>query len=837
MFKLILLFSLLTFMLGLSQIKKEFDLKVEIVAKEVEDKPKLFPPIKLTLEELKPLELSARLLQPPKELESVPVLAVKDEGSGCGKPRDAVAYRVGVDHYLAGRIPQAERELGSILTMPSNYKPMAEYVLGLIKLRQGQKDEAMNLFESSCRHTHMYKKASCELFYALSFELKGRIPENQDPFWSVVYSIKERGQYKSPNCEGVVFKKYCEYITRFVNGEIDKEYEPSTMVRRAIVLFEKRQLEQAEKILTEYSKPTKPYRDIALYYLGLIALQKNDTDRAYRHASVLENLNSQYAHSLYSQIASKSVLLARITYSLTKDERFLNMAGVIAYNNKDYQLAFSNFLEAKNIRYAVYSLIMRGDYSTAYRLLRDKKDKDREDYLWLLESSYWSGLPMEDTLEAVKAIHPDLYREYLGWSFFRKGDWSSALRHFDDPYYKAICYYNLKRYEEVLDTLQGVSHQKANILKAKSALFLNNPPLARSFLSTNSEEELYLLGLSFFMEGDYDKSIQYFRKLPNNPRALMKIGDAFYNMGKVKEAKDAYWEVLRKFPDSPLADQATLALLEVGGDKKEELIEQYLKKNPDSPYAQELKYQLADLLIERGEIRKAERILAELYEKGTELRHRALLKLASIEKDRSNKAILLYKVYKEGRPEESAQARKELIALYNELGDLQSSAELLEAGDLQEKEKATELYVKLNQWQKALSLAKELMRLGYRTPSFENKLLVIYEKTKDQDLLDYLVKSQDVNVSAKAKLEKALMLNKQNKPREALEYFVDISINNKNSSVYNTAILEGAQTFLRLGLKRDASCFLERADLRTASEKERVKIETLKKTLPKCEAR
>jgi len=57
---------------------------------------------------------------------------------------------------------------------------------------------------------------------------------------------------------------------------------------------------------------------------------------------------------------------------MTKDPSFLELAGIIAYNRGDYRLALSNFLEAKNIRYAVYSAIRMGDYRTAYSLLETK---------------------------------------------------------------------------------------------------------------------------------------------------------------------------------------------------------------------------------------------------------------------------------------------------------------------------------------------------------------------------------------------------------------------------------------------------------------------------------
>ena len=846
MLRLITLFSLSLLLIAFSQIKKEFELQVEIIAKKVEEKPKLSPPQNLPLKEAEPMDLSLRLLEPPKKMEFIPVAKVEGAGLSCGESREAVAYKVGVDYYLKGDFLSAEKELGSILTMSSPYRPMAEYVLGLIKLKEGQRSEALRFFENSCKVPHRYRNSACELYYALNFELKGSVPKNENPLWGVIYEIKEKKNYREPNCQEVVFKNYCNYVLDFVKGKVREEYKDSTTLRRAIVLFQTGELDEAEKLFLEYSKPTKPYRDVALYYLGLVAMQKKDIGRAYQYASLLETLNREYANSLYFQIAQMDVLWARITYSVAKDPTLLELAGIIAYNRGDYKLALSNFLEAKNIKYAVYSAIGEGDYKTAYTLLEGKGEKDKEDYLWLLESAYWANLPIEEPLKAVKEDYPELYKEYLGWSFFRKGDWLSALNYFEDPYYRALCYYNLKKYEDVLKVLKGIDHPKARLLKAKSALFLGKPALARSFLTESSPEELYLLGLSYFVEGEYERSIDHFKKVPKESpfgaKALMKAGDALYNLGKVDSAKKVYWEVLKSFPEDPLASQATLALLgmeerELPPSDREKLIKSYLQKEPNSPYAQELKYQLADLLIKRGKKKEAEKILIELFEGSSPLKYKALLKLASIEEDRRNKAVLLYKVYKEGNSEESAIARRELVKLFEELGDLQSMAELLESGDLSDKEKAVQIYANIQRWDKARAIADQLISLGYKSPSFDNTLWKIYENTKDRNILTALTKSQDINLSAKAKLEMAKLLKAEGKPREALEYLVDISLNNKGAQVYNSAILEGAQTFLELRLRRDASCFLGRVDANSLSQEERVKIEMLKKELPKCEVK
>jgi TolA-binding protein len=89
------------------------------------------------------------------------------------------------------------------------------------------------------------------------------------------------------------------------------------------------------------------------------------------------------------------------------------------------------------------------------------------------------------------------------------------------------------------------------------------------------------------MEDEYERSIDHFKKVPKDSpfgaKALMKTGDALYNLGKVESAKEVYWEVLKSFPEDPLASQATLALLgmeerELPPSDREKLIKSYLQK-------------------------------------------------------------------------------------------------------------------------------------------------------------------------------------------------------------------------------------------------------------------
>lgn len=845
MWRLTGLFSVffLLFLALAQQITKEFDIKVEFVGELYEEKPKLDPPDKLPMAQAKELNLSPLLLEAPKNMEFVPVKPIERSGGiSCGEPKDALSYRLGVNYYLKGRYNLAEEELGKVIVVSNSpYKPMAEYVLGIIAYAKGQKERSLELFRNSCMISHMYQEPACEAYYALHFILKASVPENKSSLWQVVRDLKE-GKEAMPSCEDVVFLEYCQYVSHFAQGKENLLYRDSTLLRSGIVKYFSGNLEEAKDIFRSYAGPGRPYRDIALYYLAMIEYKKGNGDEALRYAAILESINPALSKELYAFFSEKDLYLSRLLYTLTKDKSFLERAGIIAYNSKDYALALRNFLEAENIRYAVYSAVKMGDYKGVINLLKDKK-KEREDYLWFLEAHYWSGQDMGNALSEVSKVYPDLYREYAGWERFRKGDWSNALGLLEDPYYRSLALYNLKKYKEVISLLAGREDEKARILKARSALMLGDSGLARSFLTESSPEEIYLLGISYFLEGDYSKSARFFEKVPpNSPlraKALLRLGDSYYNLGDVKRAKDSYYEVLRSFPDSPFARQATLALLEFAGkdisdEELERLLVEFIAKEKSPP--PEMLYQLALLQAKKGDKRKAEKNLIQLLD--TPLQYKAIIKLAELEEDKSKRLVLLYKVYKEAPSEEERKrAREELINIYTSMGDKKSLADLLSEGNTQDKVRAIGIYLTIEDTNSALSLAKELIKSGYRDGEFEGYLFELYKGSAEVSLLEYLAKSSDNKTRGRALYLLGLDLLKKGDKRKALENFVEISLEYKGEPYYNFAVLEGVKILLDLGARRDASCMLSRFDIKSASKEELNEYNRLKRGLPKCEVR
>ena len=846
MWKLILLFSLLTLSFG-GDLEERFSLKVKVVGRIVEEKPKLVPPerVDLTAEE-RFRDLTSRLIEPPKTLEE-PVISVPEEGGGCGEPKDRTYYRSGVKHYLRGNFKKAETRLLDLISLQNSaFIPQAKYLLGLIYFKTDRKEEALQLFRESCSAVHPYRDPACESAYALTLIMGKEINFRTGyDLWDRVVRIRRGDRVSTPTCDDTVFLRYCTYVRDFVKGEINEDYRKSTELRRAVVLIWRGELEEAERILRRHTEPGSRYRAEALYYMGVILSKKGRVKEAYRYASVLETIDPDLAEDLHRILAGKEVVISRVAYRITGTKEILEKTGALSYNRGNYTVAYRDFLKAGRPLLAAWSAIKAGDYDLAYRALKDSDLRTQDHYLWYLETLYWTGREreMEEVLRAIKDRFPDLYREYIGWLLFKRERWEEASKFFSDPYHKALALYNAGRYAEVLKTLKGSDGYKERILKAKAAVSLGRGSLARKFLRGETQEEIYLMGMSYFIEGKYSKAIDHFQRIKGSDtvgrRAFLRIGDSLYNLGRYEEAKEIYREILKRFPDSKEATEATLALAQIELQNPSQdlkvLIGEFEKKFPDSPLIPDLKYQLANLYIKEGKITKARGILEDLMG-GDPLRYKAMLKIAEIEEDPARKEDLLRKVIEEGGAEEKEKATKLLVSLYRERGEFEKLADFLARGGYEERKRALTLYMDHNM-EKAVSLFEELLKENPEDEELKILALSMYERTKGKRYLEIASESREPKVRAEA-LYRLGLIEKRKDRRKALERFVEVVLmEEKVQPYYNRSILEAVDILVKMKARRDASCLLERIDRDHLSGEEAKRVKILKSRLPKCEVK
>ena len=848
MWKLTRLFSVLLIgvLVALSDpLKESISLNVKVVGRILEEKPPLTPPDRIDdLRKSSYLDLSSDVFEPPKRIER-PIIEPPKEGGGCGDPKEKTYYRAGIIYYQRGELSKAESKMLDVISLQNaTLIPQAEYILGLIYVDTNRKEDALGLFKSSCSAQHPFRKPACEAYYALYFQLN-RVPELYEEvnLWKVVYKIKVEGEVSEPYCEDTVFEEYCSYVQSFARGDLHEEYPQSTEIRMAITLLEKGELKPSKDIFLRYSRPLSRYRSVALYYLGVIAWMEGDKKRAYKYASLLEVLEPKYSKSLHLLLSQEDLIYSKIAYQITGSKKALRNAGVISYNEGNYKVAYAEFTRAGDHLNAALSAIKERDYRRAYSALKKVKNKDKNYYLWLLETLYWLGKDeeMDSTLESIKKKYPDLYKEYKGWLLFKREKWLSAYKFFKDPYHRALALFNAGKYKDVLKELKGRNSYKARLLKAKAAISMGNGALARKFLTPATPQEIYLLGMSYFIEGKYDRAVSHFKKILMDDnfrsKALLRIADSYYNMGRYEKAKSLYKKILGLYPDSQEALDATLALAQIelqnpSPDLKD-LLSKFIKKFPNSPMVPDLKYQLAGVLIKEGNKEEALKILKELSQM-PEYRPRALVRIAQIEDDPKKKEELLKEAILKGDKQEKKKATEMLMDLYLHNKEFEKLADFLAKGDREDRKRALQIYMNEN-IEKAIKLFDALYKEDPQDADIPKLAYAMYEKTKGKRYLEIAAGSQDKKLRAKA-LYKLGFIEKKRDKRKALERFVEIILSAEGvEPYYSKSALNASEILVGMKAKKDACEILKKINKKHLSKRELKRFNILKRKLPKCE--
>ncbi|HIQ48122.1 MAG TPA: tetratricopeptide repeat protein [Aquifex aeolicus] len=842
---LIFYFSAVSFA---TELQEQLTLRVKVRDIVKVEKPPFYLPDKLSyrIRKVETYNLAGKLFEPPKEWEETELYIPKE--GGCGVPKDLNLYREAVRNYKQGNLWTAEEKLKLLVSLPSSpYSNSGKYVLGLIYYKKGKKEEALKLFEESCNTTHMYTIPACESFYALYYQLFKKPYKVDEPIlWKYAYLIGASGvipEEPISNCGRFTFKNYCKYVNDFILGKVNPKYLESTEVRRAMNLFKQGKYGEARKLLLKHKNKFLPYRDAIVYYLGLIALEGGDYEEALDYTLLLETLNPRLAKALYLSIFVKKPELADYVYEKTGDKWVFRYAGIKAYNEGDYKKALEYFIRSGDYIYAVYATLQLGDYQRAYNLLKKVREKDREYYVLLLEILYELGRDeeIEQVLSEVENKYPDIYKEYYGWYMFKKGKWKEAAKYFDYPYFKAIAFFNAGEYERVLEILKEDDSYEARILKAKAAIALGKGGLARRYLFNETPEEIYLTGLSYFIEGNYEKAISYFEKIPKDKKyglkALIKLADSYYNLGQKDKARALYNLILQKYVDAKEAKEALIGIAQIEAESPsedlEKVVKEFEKNYPDSPLLPELKLQLAKLYAKEGRQIEAEFILRKLVN-NPEYRERSMFLLAQITQNPQEKENILLNLLKSEDKVIREKAFSKLAELYEKENNLLKLARLLEnRGDI-EKLNAISIYLKLDRIKDAERLFGKLIKKYPNSEELKEIALKLYEKTRKLKYLEIAYNSTNPDIYLKA----AYYLGNHyygKKNRKALNYFLEIVLSDKKDfPFYKRAVFLSVEILKKLGARKDASCILERLKDVKLESWEKEKVLELKKGLPAC---
>jgi len=168
-------------------------------------------------------------------------------------------------------------------------------------------------------------------------------------------------------------------------------------------------------------------------------------------------------------------------------------------------------------------------------------------------------------------------------------------------------------YKDVIRLLENPSTYDERILLAKAYLSIDEPAKAREVLKPTTAEAKYLYGLSYFIQNDYQDAIRYFKEIVSSERfgakALLKLGDAYYNLGDIHKAIYYYQKVVENYPNSKEAMEASYDIISsrIKNPSKnlEVAIKQFIERYKNNPLSEDLKYQLANIYIKQDKKEEA----------------------------------------------------------------------------------------------------------------------------------------------------------------------------------------------------------------------------------------
>ena len=234
--------------------------------------------------------------------------------------------------------------------------------------------------------------------------------------------------------------------------------------------------------------------------------------------------------------------------------------------------------------------------------------------------------------------------------YFAAGDYEGALREYDkvkgkkglDDYLKASvllrqgeCHYNLgqyelaiKRFDRLIDKYDDTFMLAEGLYEIGLAYIVQGNWLKlnvayRELLETRpgyaeKPQVKFALGLFAYQEQDYEKAIAYFEEVPSD-RGLYYLVRCLEDTGQYILAIQRYRQVLRKFPDSPLADDVAFSVAEAFYRSGQNAVavrsyRDFIEDYPDSRFVANARYKMACVTFNEGRFDESLRQLEAIVE-------------------------------------------------------------------------------------------------------------------------------------------------------------------------------------------------------------------------------
>jgi TolA-binding protein len=236
----------------------------------------------------------------------------------------------------------------------------------------------------------------------------------------------------------------------------------------------------------------------------------------------------------------------------------------------------------------------------------------------------------------------------LGECYFAAGDFTGALGEYEqvsgrkgaDEYLKASvllrqgeCYYNLGQFDEAIGRYDRLIEKYDDTFLLSEGLYeigltyivegnwLKLRDVYRELLERRpgygeKPQVKFALGLFAYQEERYDEAIAYFSEVPSD-RGLYYLGRCLEDTGQYILAIQRYRQVLRKYPDSPLADDVAFSVADAFYRSGQNSVavrsyRAFLEQYPDSRFVPNARYKMACVTFNEGRFDESVRQLEEI---------------------------------------------------------------------------------------------------------------------------------------------------------------------------------------------------------------------------------
>lgn len=284
------------------------------------------------------------------------------------------------------------------------------------------------------------------------------------------------------------------------------------------------------------------------------------------------------------------------------------------YANKINPKALTKDYEKKIVFYKAYGLFLNKDYSAASQLFSQLKDDDK----FGNQAKYYLGYISyaSDDYNTANQLFEEVgsqtnYADKMG---YYKADMNFKAGAFEKAISEGLIQMSKASDEEKSELSKIIGESYFNLHKYNEAI-----PYLLAYKGKNSKwsnTDFYQLGYAYYKQNDYSKAIEEFNKIINGADAVAQ--NAYYHLGESYLKLDMKTQALHAFKNSSemsfneriqegaFANYAKLSY-EIGNPymSTPEVINNFLKKYPNSSYNQELNELLIDAYISSKNYKEA----------------------------------------------------------------------------------------------------------------------------------------------------------------------------------------------------------------------------------------